>query len=78
MIMVVWYEVAGSRKAVRHLDWPVGSYKRRQARGRAAIMRRDAARPEKVPFVWNVFRSGIRKIRGTKPTMQGLMRGMSA
>lgn len=35
------YEVAGSRKAVRHLDWPVGSYKRREAREDArAIMSR--------------------------------------
>lgn len=46
MIMVVRYEVAGSRKAVRHLDWPVGSYKRREARadGRRdyAPRRRDA------------------------------------
>lgn len=47
MIMVARYEVAGSRKAVRHLDWPVGSYKRREARADAARLcataRRDAA-----------------------------------
>lgn len=29
MIMAARYEVAGSCYAVRHLDWPVGSYKRR-------------------------------------------------
>lgn len=39
MIMVARYEVAGSREAVRHLDWPVGSYKRRVARADDAIMR---------------------------------------
>lgn len=36
------YEVAGSRKAVRHLDWPVGSYKRREARENAGRLCRDA------------------------------------
>jgi len=41
MIMVARYEVAGSREAVRHLDWPVGSYKRRVARADDAIMRCD-------------------------------------
>lgn len=38
MIMVARYEVAGLREAVRHLDWPVGSYKRREARADDAIM----------------------------------------
>lgn len=40
------YEVAGSRKAVRHLDWPVGSYKRREAREDArGRLCRDAGPP---------------------------------
>lgn len=44
MIMVARYEVAGSREAVRHLDWPVGSYKRREARARARGQRDYALR----------------------------------
>lgn len=39
------YEVAGLRKAVRHLDWPVGSYKRREAREDAGRLCRDAGPP---------------------------------
>lgn len=39
MIIVARYEVVGSCKAICHLDWLVGSYKRREARAYDAIMR---------------------------------------
>lgn len=64
MIMVARYEVAGSREAVRHLDWPVGSYKRREAREDDAIMRHEARRCRKlgrVLFRGTLSRDGCRR-----------------
>lgn len=64
MIMVARYEVAGSREAVRHLDWPVGSYKRREAREDDAIMRYEARRCRKLGralFRGTLSRDGCRR-----------------
>jgi len=61
MIMVVRYEVAGSRKAVRHLDWPVGSYKRQEARTDDAIMRVDVGSWGCVLFRGTLSRDGCRR-----------------